>query len=64
MEKRIGPEWMFHLKKGMKIRLPDGRMVELLSNYIADGLKYEYIENGEKGEMSCRFFIGGHMIIE
>lgn len=62
MEKYIGPEWMFHLKKGMKIRLPDGRMVELLSNYIADGLKYEYTEDGETKELSCLEFIGGYII--
>ena len=64
MEKYIGPEWMFHLKKGMKIRLPDGRMVELLSNYRADGLKYECIEDGETKELSCLEFIAGHIITE
>lgn len=62
MEKRIGPEWMFHLKKGMKIRMKDGKMVELLSDYIAEGLKYEYTSENETGEMSCVNFVGGYII--
>lgn len=62
MEKYIGPRDMFYLKKGMKIRLEDGKMVELLSDYIQDGLKYKYLSDGETGEMPCLKFVCGYII--
>lgn len=61
MERRIEPGDMFKLKKGMKIRMKDGKLVELLSDYIAEGLKYEYSADGEAGEMSCINFVGGYI---
>ena len=64
MEKYIDPREMFYLKKGMKIRLEDGKIVELLSDYIQDGLKYKCISDGEEGEMPCLKFVCGHIIEE
>ena len=62
METRIGPGDMFDLRKGMKIRLADGKVIELLSDYIAEGLKYEYSADGETGEISCRPLVGCYII--
>ena len=60
METKIEPGDMFNLKKGMKIRLKDGTEIILTSDYIADGLKYEY---DGKDTISCLKLVGC-MIIE
>ena len=41
---------MFKLKKGMKIRLGDDKVIELTSDYDADIVGYKYIEEGGNTE--------------
>lgn len=53
--RKICPEDMFRLKKGTKIRLKDDRVIVLTSDYIQDGLKYEY---DGKDTISCIKLVG------
>ena len=62
---KIKPQDMFSLPKGTKIKLKDGRTIELLSDYIRDGLKYEYVDcdSNETDYIVC-LKLGGCEIIE
>ena len=49
MEK-VSLEMMFTLKKGMKLRMPDGKEIELTSNYMSDFVGYMCREIGSDSE--------------
>lgn len=68
---RIGPEDMFALKKGNRIRLKDNSEILLTSDYIQETLSYDYdkvvYENGiekitEGGTISCRPLVGCYIL--
>ena len=61
---RIDPAEMFSLKKGTRIQLKDGRIIELTSDYIQDSVSYTYKEVDKTTEdtISCLRLSGSYII--
>ena len=49
---RIKPEEMFSLKKGTRVRVKDGRVLELTSDYNRESVSYKCREEGSDTEIT------------